>query len=139
MPTRMRTPRRTAAIGDALVVALVVAIGFVFHGEPTAVGRMALTVLAFWVAWFVVAYHMGLFDEAALLGPWEALWRTGVAWAVAAPLGAVLRTLLVGSQTVAVIFVVVIAALNTVGTGLWRVGLAVWNRRIQAADRELGG
>jgi len=123
----LRRRRIVAGVGDAAVLAVLTVVGFASHSELTAVPRMIGNVLVFAAAWFLVAPFFGLFGRPALLHPGQALWRTALAWIVAAPLGAFLRSVALDRATIVVVFVEVTIAVNGLGLVLWRTGSAWWN------------
>ncbi len=127
--------RRRAIAGDMVVLILLVVVGFASHAELSAIPRMVGTVVVFGASWFLVAPFFGLFDVPALTRPVDALWRTALAWLVAAPLGAFLRSVALDRATIVVVFVMVTIAVNGTGLVLWRTALAWWNGRRTATRR----
>jgi hypothetical protein len=120
---------RLVAVGDAVAIGAATYLGFVFHGEPAAWDRFALTASAFWVAWMAAAAPLGLYRADALSSPSTGFRRTWAAWVFAAPLGATVRAFLLGAPTVPVVFVVVTALVDGGATAVWRAASAWWIRR----------
>ena len=130
----MDVPRlsvRSALVGDAIVLAVLTVIGFASHATLDEVPRLITTYLAFFVAWMAVAPWFGLFQEPIAVATRQ-VWRVGWAWVVAAPLGALLRSILLGRGTVDVTFVLVTIIINGLALVAWRLVLATRLGRAQA-------
>jgi len=126
---RTSTPSRSTAVaGDVAVLVGLTVHGFVNHAEVDAVRRLLVTTVAFLLAWFVVAPWLDVFGTATLTDP-RRVWRVAWAWAIAAPAGALLRSLFLGRTIVVVLFVLVIVAVDGLGLVVWRGALAWWNGR----------
>ena len=118
---------RSALVGDLVAVAVPTAVGFGVHGTLGEAGRLAATVVAFVGAWVVVAAGFGLYDDERMArGSWL---RVLGAWIAAAPLGALVRSLLLGRATVVVAFVLVTIAVTGPVLVVWRLALARRARR----------
>jgi hypothetical protein len=123
-----------AVAGDLLAYLLATVLGFASHRElgVAALGRMAATWIPFSAAWFAIAPWLRLFDPARLRGG-PHLSRVVLAALIAAPIGAWLRSLWLGSNVVA-IFVLVMAAATTALMLLWRGLLGIVVRRSEAKE-----
>ena len=108
--------------GDAIVVFVVAVIGFLSHNEsPLAlVNRFLASWFPFTAAWVLAAYGLGLYQPGRF-----SLARILLAAVLAAPFGAVLRGLWLGT-VVQTTFVLVMAGVLGLGMILWRW---VWSRR----------
>jgi hypothetical protein len=124
VPHRVRIlPILFLAAGDAAVYLVATALGFATHRELSleAAGRMLATWIPFAAAWFAVAPWLGLFRRGRMAGlPY--LGRVLGAALIAAPIGAWLRSLWLGSEVVGV-FVLVMAAVTTGLMLIWRAML----------------
>jgi hypothetical protein len=114
--------RAAALIGDAVVITGLTIVGFATHETLGQVGRLVVTVVAFLLAWAFVAPWFGVFDPTTLVTA-SKVWLVFLAWIAAAPLGAVLRGLVL-SIDVAPMFVVVMAVVTGAGLVVWRLILA---------------
>ncbi|MFZ0492249.1 MAG: DUF3054 domain-containing protein [Acidimicrobiia bacterium] len=114
---------RTAAIvGDVAVIVILTVVGFATHETLGQTGRLLVTIGAFLAAWAFVAPWFGSFDSGVIRGV-RRVWVVSLAWIAAAPLGAVVRGLVLGID-VSPIFVVVMTVVTGAGLVLWRVILA---------------
>jgi hypothetical protein len=131
----MNNPKRPLRLiliaGDVVTYLLVTLIGFNSHDTLAmeALPRMLATFVPFTVSWFVVAPWIGLFD-AAILRQRSHLARVLLATTLAAPLGAFLRGLWLGSPILPV-FVLVMMGVSGLGMLIWR---AVFQYSIQRSD-----
>ncbi|MGH2583091.1 MAG: DUF3054 domain-containing protein [Anaerolineales bacterium] len=115
-------PRRSQVIlllGDALMIDLLILIGFRYHNiDETAGPRLFLNWLSFFFAWLLVASALRFYDPR-----WTArrgdLWRAFPVAGLAALLGTLLRAPLLDT-TINPLFVLVMAAVIAVGLFLWR-------------------
>ncbi|HJW90539.1 MAG TPA: DUF3054 family protein [Anaerolineales bacterium] len=106
-------------LGDALVLALTTLLGLAEHGSlGAAMVRLWSTFLPMLVAWLLVAPHLGAFDQSRVSDPRQ-LWRPFWAMVLAAPLGAWLRGLWLGSA-VLLNFVWIIGGVNALAILAWR-------------------
>jgi hypothetical protein len=109
-------------IGDALVLALMTVVGFASHdliGSGGGTGlRMLTTFLPFLAAWLLVAPHVGAFNPGYVTDTRQ-LWRPFWAMVLAAPFGALLRGVWLGTPILPV-FVVVVGGLNALALLAWR-------------------
>ncbi len=129
-----RISQRSVLIGDVVVVAILTVIGFATHATLDEVPRMITTFLSFLVAWLLVAPWFGLLREAIVADPRQ-VWRVAWAWLVAAPLGALLRAVLLDRSVVDVTFVLVTIAINGLALVAWRALYAAHlSRRTAAAS-----
>jgi hypothetical protein len=85
---------------------------------------LLVTIGAFLAAWIFVAPWFGSFDSEVIRGV-RRVWIVPLAWIATAPLGAVVRGLVLGID-VSPIFVVVMTVVTGAGLGLWRVALAAF-------------
>jgi FlaA1/EpsC-like NDP-sugar epimerase len=133
--SRISPTTRTALIGDVVVLAVLTVIGFASHATLNEVPRMVTTFVAFLVAWGLVAPWFGVYQEAILTEPRQ-VWRVALAWLAAAPLGALLRSVLLNRSIVDVTFVLVTIAINGLALVAWRALYAArLSRHTAAADR----
>jgi hypothetical protein len=104
------------ATGDAVVVFVVTLVGFLSHDEsPLAlVNRFLASWVPFTLAWILAAYPVGLYQDER-----SSLDRLIIAALLAAPLGAILRGLWLGT-VVQTTFVLVMAGVLALGMILWR-------------------
>jgi hypothetical protein len=114
--------RRIALVGDVAVLGVLTVAGFVTHGTLGDIGRLLITVAAFLAAWFWTAPWFGVYRDD-YVWDWRQVWRALWAWSLAAPLGAVVRALLLNTP-ITPVFVVVSIAVNGAGLVLWRLLLA---------------
>jgi hypothetical protein len=115
-------PRRSQVIlliGDALVIDLIIMLGFRYHNLSEAVGsRLFLNWLSFFFAWLLVASALRFYDPRWTARR-EELWRSLPVAGLSAPLGALLRAPLLDAA-IHPIFVLVMAAIMAIGMFLWR-------------------
>ena len=71
------------------------------------------------LAWLAIGWLLGVFDTTELL-QLRHIWRVPIAMVVAAPLFGVLRALWLGSETVTVVFVLVMGGLGALSMLGWR-------------------
>ncbi len=115
-------PRVTIVLlaGDALMLALVTLAGLATHDELGQAGRRLWpTFLPLLAAWLLAAPHLGVFDPQKTRQV-RSLWRPFWAMLLAAPLGALLRSLWLGSSAVIVDFVLVMGGLSALALLAWR-------------------
>jgi len=124
MAGRVAIHRRTAwlLVGDLVVIALFVGLGELRHGG--AVIDWTVTASEFALAWLVVGIPLGAYGPSALQSARRSAGRTLLIWAVAAPVGVAIRSLLEPLATFSFVFLAVM-----LGTGLvfllpWRVLVA---------------
>jgi hypothetical protein len=118
--------RTATAVGDAVVIAILTIVGFATHETLGQTGRLLVTIGAFLAAWAFVAPWFRVFDERVVRNIRTA-WVVPLAWIAAAPLGAVVRGLILGID-VSPIFVLVMTAVTGAGLVLWRVALTAFAR-----------
>jgi hypothetical protein len=116
--------RTAAIIGDVLVIVVLTIVGFATHETLGQVSRLLITVAAFLAAWAFVAPWFGVFDPSTISMAGK-VWRVALAWVAAAPLGAVVRGLVLGID-VPPIFVVVMAVVTGAGLVVWRLILSLF-------------
>jgi hypothetical protein len=112
--------KRTFIFGDTLVIAAITLIGFATHAESgfSFLPRMAAIFLPLSISWFSLAPALGLFEKGIISNP-KQLWRPVLTALFAAPLGAVLRGLILNMPVVP-IFAVVLGATSAFGMVIWR-------------------
>ena len=103
-----------AAAGDLLMYLVATPLGLASHREL----GLAATWIPFGAAWFAIAPWLGLFDPGRLRRS-SALGRVLVGSLLAAPAGAWLKSLWLGSEVVG-IFVLVMAGSTAALMLLWR-------------------
>jgi hypothetical protein len=130
------TPNRTTAIlilGDLVCLAGFVLVGMQQHetlGGQNAITRFAINTGPIALAWLASGLALGAFRLAPLPSFWRA---TVLAWLVAAPLGLLVRALLLNSAILVVIFVLITLGLGGAILLAWRTLFAVIARRLQPA------
>lgn len=129
---RISPTTRNALIGDVVVLAVLTVIGFASHATLNEVPRMITTFLAFLVAWALVAPWFGVYQDAILTDVRQ-VWRVALAWLIAAPLGALLRAVLLNRDIVDVTFVLVTIGINGLALVAWRALYAFLQTRRSAA------
>jgi hypothetical protein len=125
-----RRVRRGLVAGDVLVYLLATLIGLACHGELES--GIWLRVLATWLtfsaAWLAVAPWLGAL-AGVRVSDWRRLWRPGLAAWLAAPLGAWMRSLWLGSSILPT-FALVMAVVTFVLMLIWRAAFGcVWAAR----------
>jgi hypothetical protein len=115
-------------LGDAAALLAFVLLGMRTHetlGQANALLRLAATAGPLLLTWLAAAAALGAWRFALPLR-WRAVWgRTALAWLAAAPLGLLLRAVLLGSATVVVAFALVTLGLGGALLLGWR-SLALW-------------
>lgn len=118
--------------GDALVLVLVTAVGFAFHGELATAGtRMLSTYVPFAVGWALVAPWLGLYHPAIIHNPRQ-LWRPLWAVVLAAPLAGLLRAFWLNTVVIP-IFIVALGGITALAMVAWR-GIWLLLRRNQVMN-----
>lgn len=120
------------ALGDALVFVIFSLVGRGNHHEASGAGALPDvlgTAAPFLVGWFLVAPLVGAYRHGALGAARSALPRTALAWAVAGPVGLLLRAALL-RRGIPLSFAVVALLFNLVALLVWRgVAAAIpWQR-----------
>jgi hypothetical protein len=106
-------------IGDAVTLAIVTVFGFASHGTLDTAGmRVLTTYVPLLVAWFLVAPHLGVYDEARV-ADLRQLWRPFWSMVLAAPFAAWMRGAWLGTAILPV-FVVVLGGISALAILLWR-------------------
>jgi hypothetical protein len=97
-------------VGDVVTYILITLIGFSTHGTlaQESLPRMLATFIPFTAGWFLVAPWLGVFDRA-IVNHRTYLARVSLATMLAAPIGAFLRGVWLGSPILP-IFVLVMSA-----------------------------
>ena len=115
-------------LGDVLAISAVTVIGFATHGEASVAlaARMLTTFLPLTLGWFLLAPFLGLFNSEIVSNPRQ-LWRPVLAMALAGPLAALLRALLLKTVVIPV-FGVVLSGSAGLGMLAWRA-LWCWLKR----------
>lgn len=115
-------------LGDILVLLLFVLLGMRNHellSRAGALAHLAANVLPLSLAWLLAATALGAWRFPLPLRMTAVLRATLLAWLLAAPLGLLLRALVLGSSTLVVVFMLVTLALGGALLLAWR-GLALW-------------
>ena len=124
-------PRLLLIGGDLLALFLFIFIGREAHelgDAPDAAIALLLTAGEFWAAWLLAGWLAGAFVPGALAGPGgmpRFLIRSLLAWLAAAPLGVLLRAIVLGRAVIPTVFLGV--ALGVGGAFLlgWRLAFAL--------------
>jgi hypothetical protein len=115
-------------LGDTAALLVFVLLGMRSHetlAQSNALFRLAATAGPLVLAWLPAAAGLRAWRFALPLR-WTAVWgRTLLAWLAAAPLGLLLRALLLGNSTLAVAFALVTLGLGGALLLGWR-SLALW-------------
>ncbi|WKZ39726.1 MAG: DUF3054 domain-containing protein [Anaerolineales bacterium] len=111
---------KSLIIGDVVVLAILTIIGFATHGETgvSYLPRMAASFVPLLFGWFVLAPWFGLFDRETISDP-KKLWRIPLLFLFAAPLAALLRSVMLATPVIP-IFVLVLGSTNALGMMIWR-------------------
>jgi hypothetical protein len=113
--------------GDVVVLVVLTIIGFASHSTLDETSRLVVTTAGVLVAWAVVAPWFGAFSTATITR-WTAVWRVGLAWAVAAPVAGFLRGLIL-DLAISATFILVTIAVNGAALVVWRLGFAAVHHR----------
>jgi len=107
-------------LGDLVMLAILTVVGFATHGEVDAsfLPRMGLTFLTQAIAWFALAFAIGLLD-ASRQGRARPLWRPALTGFFAAQLAVNLRGYTLG-EAVLPLFAMILGATTALGMTLWR-------------------
>ena len=107
-------------LGDVLTYFVVTLIGFSSHDTLAlgALARILATFIPFTAGWFLIAPWLGIF-QASIIKDRTHLPRVLLAALLAAPIGAFLRGLWLGSPILPV-FVLVMAGVSGLGMMIWR-------------------
>ncbi|MBT3314544.1 MAG: DUF3054 domain-containing protein [Anaerolineae bacterium] len=108
-------------LGDIVSVIIITLAGFVFHEELGEVPlyRILATLFPVLIAWLLIAPWLRLYD-AEIYANWKQIWRAGWAVVLAAPLAALIRSLMLGNTAILPVFVAVLAATSALGMLIWR-------------------
>jgi hypothetical protein len=108
-------------LGDALAYVVITLIGFSSHGtlQSMTFTRMLATLLPFYASWILLAAWGGV-HRSCVDQQWRWLLGSGISACLAAPLAATLRSLWLGGPILPT-FVLVMAAMSTLGIMLWRL------------------
>jgi len=112
----------TVALGDAVVFVIFSLVGRGNHHEASGAGALPDvlgTAAPFLVGWFLVAPLVGAYRHSALGPVQSALPRTALAWAVAGPVGLLLRAALL-QRGIPLSFAIVALLFNLVALLAWR-------------------
>jgi len=105
--------------GDVVVLILVTAFGFASHGTlGTAGSRILATFIPLFIAWLLVAPHLGVFDHSNAVD-WRQLWRPFWAMVLAGPMAAFLRGAWLNAPILP-LFVVILGGFSALGLLAWR-------------------
>lgn len=122
--------RAAAIVGDVVVISTLTIVGFATHETLGQTGRLLVTIGSFLVAWAFVVPWFRVVDERTVR---RSVWVVPLAWIAAAPLGAVVRGLVLGIE-VSPIFVMVMTVVTGAGLTLWRLILSQVARRTPTSD-----
>jgi hypothetical protein len=114
-------------LGDVLAILAVTVIGFLDHYGELRGFRWLSTFIPALVGWFAIAPWLGVYDRDCARQPRQ-VWRPMLAAVLSAPLAAVLRGAWLNTPVLP-IFVGVLAAMDALGFGIWRLGWAFFTRR----------
>ncbi len=122
-------PKIILYAGDVLTLIITTLIGFATHGELKSefLLRMVAAIIPLTIAWFLLAPWFGLFQPAITSKP-KQLWRPVLALLFAAPLGVVIRGLVLNAPIIPD-FVIVFGATSAFGMVLWRGAFILLNRK----------
>ncbi|KAA3644645.1 MAG: DUF3054 family protein [Chloroflexi bacterium] len=121
-------------LGDSIVLALITLAGLGTHDSLSLVAtRFLPNFVPALAAWLLLAWPLGAYDEEQL-GDWRQLWRPFWAMLLSAPLSAFLRALWLGSDTIFVVFVLVLSGLGSAVILLWRIIVWLYVKRRGASD-----
>ncbi|MCS6992219.1 MAG: DUF3054 family protein [Anaerolineales bacterium] len=128
-------PLRWLILGDMLVMALLVMIGFTTHGETglAFLPRMAAAFVPLTLAWFGLAPWLGLFRPPIVADVRQG-WRAALTMVFAGPLAALLRAILLGTVVIPT-FAVVFSGTAAVGMTIWRLIWAYATSKAQRGER----
>ena len=112
------------AIGDVVVIGLIIAYGLVSHGaNPLDIpGHYLLTVAPFWLGWVITAPIAGAYSNRTRRDIRWTVLTVSVAWIGGVLIAAVVRTSLLPGQ-VAPVFVAVMIGVGLITMLGWRLGL----------------
>ncbi len=130
----MKLPQSFLLTDDAIVIFIVTLLGIRFHEtDPSLFARLPYTLLPFLAAWFFFAATLRLYD-AVTASAWNQFWRIPVAAALAAPIGASVRALWLGTPVVP-IFVIVMGTAIILGILISRsVFILAFGKRWSSTD-----
>ncbi len=118
------TPKQKLGLllgGDILTLILVTVAGFATHGTAaTAGGRMFTTLIPLALAWFLSGPFLGCYDLERASQPRQ-LWRPFWAMALAGPLAAWGRALMLGNAPILPVFVLVLMGVGAFSLLAWRI------------------
>ena len=125
----MNSKKSILIIGDILVFAIIIVIGFAAHGETgfSFISRMGTSFFPLLIGWFLIAPWLGLFDEQEISNP-KLLWRILPTMLFVAPFAAILRSALLHNAAQP-IFVLVLGLTNALGMLVWRGTHLIFARR----------
>ena len=121
--------RNILILGDILTILAVTLIGFATHRELdiSFITRMSALFFPLIIAWFLLSPWLRLFQPEITSNPRQ-LWRPALAMLFAAPLGAVLRGLILNTAIIP-IFAVVLAFTSAFGMLIWRGIYFLFNQK----------
>ena len=117
----MLKPKVILYLGDVVAVAVLTLIGFASHDEFSIsyIPRMGATFFPVLIAWIGIAPWFGLFDEDFAIKP-RPFWRITFTALYASTMAAFLRSLMLGSEEIAVGFLFGLGGASVVGMNVWR-------------------
>lgn len=123
MFTRERGQRITMIVGDVLVLFLFVMVGRRSHEISLFAPHLLETVVPLVLSWLLFATATGTFNPALLKRPWSMVGRITLAWAIACPVGLVVRAYLLDRDIVPM-FAVITFGMIWALLLIWRMALA---------------
>lgn len=133
MPERISRAGIVVLVGDLIALSLFVLVGQRDHEtiDPTnPLLGMLPNVIAFAIPWIIAAGWLGAFrvDTPFRIAPFLA--RTLNAWLVAAPMGLLLRSAILGRAVIPTMFIVATLGFGLLFLFAWRVIFAmIWMRQ----------
>ena len=118
-------------LGDVVLFSFFAIGGRETHaaGDTNLIVNALPTLLTFLLIWIMAARLIGVWRAEVIAHPRRALARTLIAWAVAGPIGLVVRAVILSSPAIPLSFVMVTLGLNGSLLLLWHGGYAWWRAR----------
>ena len=117
----MSKPKMILYAGDVVTIAVLTLIGFASHDELAVsyIPRMGVTFIPVLIAWFGIAFWLGLLNDDFSSKP-RPYWRMTFAALYASTMAAFLRSLILGSGEISVGFLFGLGGASVVGMNIWR-------------------